>query len=260
MATLGLNSIELVSALRKVPLNGSPNSQDYNDSQREVLADLSSLASFVDNLLLPLVNALPSTALLPSNAPIGIEGRTILSDTSDQTNVFFDSTASKSLSIADSLRILNGIISNVNQTIVDLGIEVAALQTRLATTNQNDIALAIQNITASLNSLTTTQNSVSSTANDNSARLARFKSKRTTTGVVSASSTKTVLVSWANAFADNSYTVSIAMEDATNDLKVEAFAFQSNGAGIEVVVTNTNQTTDRTGNIHVSAHYDPEVA
>lgn len=153
MADLNLNTVELVTTLRTAALNGSPSSSDYNESQREMLVDLAAVTGFINNILLVLVNSLPDAALLPADNPVGIEGRTIWSDTSDQGPIFFDSRSNVPLTLADSLRIVNGILSTNSQTLTDLGVEVASLQARLSSTNQNDIALALQNLSSSLNSL-----------------------------------------------------------------------------------------------------------
>jgi hypothetical protein len=88
---------------------------------------------------------------------VGIEGRTVWTDTSDQGNLFFDSLSSVPLTIADSIRVLNGIITTMRQQLIDQGVEVASLQARLASTNQNDIALALQNLSSALNQVTVNQ-------------------------------------------------------------------------------------------------------
>lgn len=154
MPDLNLSTVGLVTTLRTAPLNGSPSSSDYNEGQREVLVDLASLAGFINDQILPLINALSDTALLPVDSPVGIEGSTILSDTADQSPIFFDALVGIPLTLADSLRVVNGILALNSQELINLGIEVASLQARLSSTNQNDIALALQNLSASLNSLT----------------------------------------------------------------------------------------------------------
>jgi hypothetical protein len=58
MADLNLNTVELTSTLRTAPLNGSPSSSDFNEGQRETLVDLATIVSFINNQILPLVNAL----------------------------------------------------------------------------------------------------------------------------------------------------------------------------------------------------------
>lgn len=154
MATINIPTVELVSTLRAAPVNGPTNSQDYNDSWTESLADLASLSGFINDTLLPMLNGLISTIQPVQVAtPHGIEGRYIFSDTSDLTPVFFDGLTNQSLSVSDSLRILNGIISAVQTTVANLNVEVTALQTQLAATNQNDIAQALQNFAASLSNL-----------------------------------------------------------------------------------------------------------
>lgn len=154
MGNLDLSTIELVSTLRAAPQNGSPSSQDYNDSWTEALADLAALSGFVNDIVIPLMNGLSSAILPnPNGIPSGIEGRFIFSDTTDLTPLFFDTLASTPLSLADSLRILQGIIQTVQISIGTLNVEVTALQTQLSSTNQNDIAQALQNFAASLQSL-----------------------------------------------------------------------------------------------------------
>lgn len=155
MGTLDLSTVELVSTLRQAPLNGPTNSQDFNDSQTEILADLASLSGFLNDILIPMLDGL-SLDIQPLNqtAPHGLEGRYIFSDTSDLSSVFFDSLSNEPLSIAESLRVLQGITQAVSVTVANLNVEVTALQTQLSSTNQNDIAQALQNIQADLLSLT----------------------------------------------------------------------------------------------------------
>lgn len=153
MANVNLNTVELVTTLRTAPMNGAPSSTDYNEGQREMLVDLAALAGFINDTLLPLLDALPDSALLPVEAPIGIEGRTIWADTSDQGPTFFNALSNTPLTVADAIRHVTGILNTNSQKLTDLGIEVASLQARLSSTNQNDIALALQNLTISLNGL-----------------------------------------------------------------------------------------------------------
>lgn len=160
MATLNLSTVELVTTLRSAPQNGPTSSQDYNDSWTEALADLASLSGFINDIVIPMLNGLVSTILPnPQGTPNGLEGRYIFTDTSDLTAVFFNSLSNNSLSIADSFRVLNGIITTVQTSINVLNVEVTALQTQLSTTNQNDIAQALQNLSASLQALQAQVNS-----------------------------------------------------------------------------------------------------
>src|SRR5271170_1010854 len=163
MSNLNLATVELVSTLRAAPQNGSPSSQDYNDSWTEALADLASLSGFIDEILIPMLDGLLGTILPdPNGSPLGLEGRFIYSDTTDSTAVFFNNLSDQSLSIADSLRVIQGTVVTTQQAIATLNVEVIALQTQLSTTNQNDIAQALQNFAASLQSLTAQTQSLAS--------------------------------------------------------------------------------------------------
>lgn len=153
--TINIPTVELVTTLRAAPANGPTNSVDYNDSWTEALADLASLSGFINDILLPMLNGLISTIQpSPLVTPHGLEGKYIFSDTADFTQVFYDSLSNQSLSIAESLRILNGIIGAVETTVANLNVEVTALQTQLSSTTQNDIAQTLQNFAAALSNLT----------------------------------------------------------------------------------------------------------
>src|SRR5208337_4415032 len=155
MSNLNLSTIELVSTLRAAPLNGSPSSQDYNDSWTESLADLAALAGFIDDILIPMLNGLISTIQPnPSTPPHGLEGRFIYADTTDSSQVFYSNLSQTSNSIADAFRVIEGIIDTTQTSINTLSVEVTALQTALSSTNQNDVAQALQNFAAALQSLT----------------------------------------------------------------------------------------------------------
>lgn len=155
MANLDLSTVELVSTLRAAPLNGSPSSQDYNDSWTESLADLASLAGFIDDILIPMLNGLISTIQPnPNAAPNGLEGRFIYADTTDSSQVFYNNLSQTSNSIADALRVIEGIIDTTQTSINTLSVEVTALQTALSSTNQNDVAQALQNFASALQALT----------------------------------------------------------------------------------------------------------
>lgn len=151
MANLNLATVELVSTLRAAPQNGSPSSQDYNDSWSEALADLASLAGFVDDIIIPMLDGLSASIMPnPGGSPNGLEGRFVFGDTSDLTPLFFDSLSTEPLTVADSLRLLNGIISTVQTAINTINVEITALQTQLSSTNQNDVSQALQNLVASI--------------------------------------------------------------------------------------------------------------
>lgn len=236
---LNLNTVELTSTLRTAPLNGSPSSSDYNESQRENLVDLSAVAGFINNTLLPLLNALPAGGLLPTQDPVGIEGRTIWTDTSDQSTLFFDSLDNIPLTIADTIRVINGIVTTMQQTLIDQGVEVASLQARLASTNQNDIALALQNLSSALNSVTVNQQIQNTSISQIQGTV--IIAKQSTATTIPAGSSANITITFDTPFDDDFYTVSLALEipaGANPLVSLGGFKKTSTGVGIVVAVSN----------------------
>jgi hypothetical protein len=133
------DTVELVTTLRVAPLNGAPSSEEYNDSSREILTDLATLADTVNQNLLPLINSLPSTV------PLSLDGDGIYAaDPTDTAPLFLDSTDGSQLTIAQVFTRLNMQITQATATVADMQARILQLQTRLATTNQNDVQQAIQ--------------------------------------------------------------------------------------------------------------------
>jgi len=122
MATLNQDTLELTTTLRKAPRNGAPISQDYNDSCQEVLVDLSSITSFLNDSLLPILNALPETAAA------GLEGKTLLADSADQGPLFRDGQTNQPLTVADCVRQLRAMIAGLETDVNDLTVEVSTLR------------------------------------------------------------------------------------------------------------------------------------
>jgi hypothetical protein len=151
MTLLNIDTLELISTLRRAPANGAPSSHDFNDGEQEKLTDLAAFADFVNTLLRPILNALPATALE------GLEGRTLLTDTTDQGALFFDALNTEPLTVADSLRLLQGIVNSVSGQVVDLGVEVGQLSAKLSATSQNDFVMTLNTIQSTLNQIQTDQ-------------------------------------------------------------------------------------------------------
>jgi len=254
--TLNLSTVELTSTLRTAPLNGAPSSSDYNESQRENLVDLATIVDFVNNQIIPLVNALPSEALEPADAPVGIEGRTIYADTSDLSALFFNSLTSTPLTLADALRVVNGIITTMKQQLIDQGVEIASLQARLASTNQNDIALALQNLSSALNQISVNQQIQNTQITEiQGAAIVHVRYGPTT---VAAGVSTNIEVDFSTPYNDDFYSVSVSLEcQAGANGLVLAGAFQrvSPGIGITVPVTNFGVASADII-IHVMASHD----
>jgi hypothetical protein len=255
-ADLNLSTLELTSTLRTAPLNGQASSTDYNESQREFLVDLTTLTDFINNVILPLINPLTAGALQPTNLPVGIEGRTINSDTSDLSALFYDDLTNTPLTLAESLRLLDGMLTTMEQQLIDMGIQVATLQAQLASTNQNDIALALQNLSSALNqisiNLQTQGNQITQIIGT------QISAARSVSEVVDAGSTYSVTVNFLNPFADNYYTCNVSVEctDGVSGL-VSVGAFQKNGTGQGVIVgLVNNDTVNHNVIVHVMASHD----
>ncbi|MGA7855360.1 MAG: hypothetical protein WCA15_18715 [Candidatus Acidiferrales bacterium] len=149
MSNLNIDSVELSSTLRPVPLNGPPSSEDYNDSQQEMLSDLAALTSMINDTLLPLINGkLPSTA-----SDYGLEGRTLVTDSSNQGTLTYDSVANAPLTVAQSLQVLQGILDNYQSQLANMGVQIQDLQARFSATNQNDVNYALQSMTGSIETI-----------------------------------------------------------------------------------------------------------
>lgn len=144
MVGLNIDTLELVSTLRRAPANGAPSSHDYNDSEQEKMVDLAAVAGFLNDILRPVLNALPAAA------GEGLEGRTLYADTTDQDPLFYDALSGQALTVTDAIRLLSGIVTSVKGQVVDLSVEVGQLSSKLSSTGQNDIALALQNINDAL--------------------------------------------------------------------------------------------------------------
>ena len=173
MATLPLTPLALVSTQRTVPSNGSPSSQDYNDDQNDGLIDLTSLVSFINGTLIPLLQVLPSLA-----AAAGLEGRAINTDSTNLTALCFNALTSTPLTIAQSLNYLQNLQTNLQSQITGLSTQVAVLSSQLSSTNQNDISLALQNFQSVLNTTTATLNALQTSVNNTPPRPPRLSRLR----------------------------------------------------------------------------------
>ena len=92
----------------------------------------------LNDSILPILNA------LPSSADQGLNGMAMFSGT-DQTNpLFYSQSTGKFLTVSDSLRQLSGRNDSTVRKLNDLAAQVAALQTKLATTSQSDVLASIQ--------------------------------------------------------------------------------------------------------------------
>lgn len=242
--TLSLQNLELVSTLRVSPLNGPPSSQDYNDGEQEKLVDLTSLVTFINNTLLPMLNTLAAPAAS------GIEGSNIFGDLSSQETLFFNSLTVAPLSLADSLRLLYGRAQTLQTSLTNLAVQVAALQARLSSTNQNDISLALQGFTSNLNLQEGQLKALQQAVSTLQILAGTSMESQTNTPVIGPQSIETVTVLWTIPFVSNTYTVSYGIEDASGFLQVTGFSYLPNGNGVLIRILNTDTAGSHQGTVH----------
>lgn len=144
---MNVDTIELVTTQRPAPLNGAPSSADYNDSMGEVLTDLASLSDFLNSIVVPMLKTLPEMS-----EPV-LDGAHMFADRVSTSPLFYDSVATKPLTVADVLSRFDQIVRAMTTRVDDLAGRVKNLQTQLATTNQNDVARAIQGFNDTLKAI-----------------------------------------------------------------------------------------------------------
>lgn len=242
--TLSIPNLELVSTLRVSPLNGPPSSQDYNDGEQEKLVDLTTIVTFLNNTLLPMINTLITTAAS------GLDGSGLYSDMTSEEVIFFNSQTSQSLSVADTMRMLYGFIQSLQTAQSSIGVQIGTLQSRLASSNQNDISLALQGFTSNLNSLLGQLTSVQQAVSNLQLLAGTSLDAQTPTGTIPASSIETVVVNWSVPFSSNDYTVAYGIEDASGFLQITGFTYLPSGAGVQIHVMNNDPAASHQGTVH----------
>lgn len=246
-AVLTLPNLELVSTLRVSPLNGPPSSQDYNDGEQEKLVDLSTVVTFLNNILLPMLNALaPVTAT-------GIEGNGVYGDTTSQEALFYNSLTGEPLVMSDSLRLLYGQLQTLQTIQANLSTAVASLQARLSSSNQNDIALALQGFTSNLNAQLGQIKALQQALSDLQGLSIASADARVASPSVSPGAIEAVEVIWTIPFGDNNYTVSYGINDTSGFMQVTGYSYLPSGTGILVHVLNTDPDTAHTGTVNCLA-------
>ena len=241
---MNLPSLELVSTLRVAPLNGPPSSEDYNDGDQETIVDLATLLTFINNTLIPMLNTLTAAAAA------GIEGSNIYGDTTSEEALFYNASTDQPMVVADSLRLVYGQSQTINTALGNIATQVAALQARLSSTNQNDVSLVLQGFTSNLNSqlsqLQALQNAVSSMQ----ITVGESMDAQALTPVIAPGSVETIALPWTVVFPTDTYTVSYGIEDASGFLQVTGFVRQPGGVGILVHVLNTDTAASHQGTVN----------
>lgn len=251
---LDLSSVELVSTLHTAPANGAPSSSDYYDGELEKVTDLTTLAAFINNTLLPIFNALPELA------SAGLLGTSIYSDVANQDALVFDSVTGDPLTVTDSMRVLYGQIQTMSTTLTNMAQQVAGLQARLSASSQNDISLALQSMTNTLAQNASQIQSLTTSISVMQLLVGAEADVNVATPSIAGNATSAVTITWPAAFADNTYSVSYSLEDASGFLSIHGFTYEASGVGIIVTVKNSDTTVAHTGTIHAIARANTNTA
>lgn len=250
MPTLDLNQIELVASLRTAPLNGARSSGDFNQLQKELLADQAALAGFINSTLVPMLSA------LPDGAALGLEGATLFADSSDTTQLFYDSIAGKSLTVAESLKVVAGIVTGFQTKIDDVQALVATLRSKLAATDKNDLSIALRNLTNQVSRIDTDNQAQSVVMSTIQSTFSRTQALRVPSGTVAPGATQSVQIVWPVAMGDTNYTVTLELEDENGFFEILGFYHDQPGISIAARVRNGSPDTAATCTIHATSTHD----
>lgn len=241
MPNLQPDSVELVTSPRPAPLNGSPSTTDYNLTQKEILADLAELADFANEVLLPILQGLPAAA---AN---GLDGAALYADSAASNPLFRDAQGTL-YSVSQVLAALSAAQNALTQQVSDLTARIAALQTRLATTAQNDLRASVQSLSDSYGSLLARTTSLLGDVAGQALQLSKMR--RLSLDIPPQTVAGTVLFEalFTPPFADNAYVACVTVEGAG---LFTTYVKKLDGAGLDVAVTADG--TSPSGTVHVLA-------
>lgn len=241
MNDLNLSSVELVASPRIVPLNGAPKSADFNAFQKEALKDLSDLATFINEGLLPILN------VLPVSAAAGLDGAALYANRSSDNPLFRDAQGNV-YTVAEVLSKVSGAQDALAQQLAEVQARIRALQTRLATTTQNDLRASVQSIQ---DATLTVSRQLTEVLGDVVTQGARLSGMRRMVVDLEAhfAGTYELDVVFAQALPNNDYAVALTVEGA--GITIASFVKQADGAGLTVSLVYDG--TEPTGKLHVLA-------
>ena len=250
MSNLTITPVDLTAVAQKVPLNGSPSSKAYNDNVRDVLADLANIAHTLNNVFLPILSG------LDSSAADGLDGRSLLASTDNlKSSLFYSTQDQKFYSVAEVLKNVQSDQHAISRVLANVQAEITRIRSQTSA-NQSSVIYNIQGFTQQLNEVMTSQNAITQALQTFQTAINSFASMRIATPAINHSQTAVVVVNWGNPFIDNNYTVTPSIEDLTNSL---AFTWNKlpAGVGVSVTVKNTSTTLDAViGVINLIAVHD----
>lgn len=180
----------------------------------------------------------------------GLEGRALNTDSTDLSGLCFNAQTSTPLTVAQSLRYLQNLLAGQQGKVTDLGTQVALLSSKLSATNQNDIALSLQNFQSVLNQLSAQTTVLQTSVNTSKA----VQTLQMVTPMITALGESSVPLLWARPFTNDAYTVACSIEDPTSSLQVASWAYIPGGSGITIAVTNSDHDHVHSGTLHAIAY------
>lgn len=241
--SISIASVELVASPRPVPRNGSPDSSDFNAFQTEVLADLAEISDFLNESILPILQALPSAAAT------GLDGAGLYADLSKSDPLFRDNLGN-SYTVSEVFSSLAATQAALKQQMTDLAARVLSLQSRLATTQQNDLRASVQALHDSYSSLVTKMSGILGDVALQGSILAKTRKVSVDIQPVSEAGNNVVDVTFDPPFADNTYVVTLALE-TSGGMSVQNFIKKDNGGGL--VVNLLSDATSPSGILNILA-------
>jgi len=250
MNTLSFDNVDLISIQRAAPKNGSCSSQDYNDSSREILRDLLSVTDWINQNLIPVLNALPETAAM------GLTGLTMFANPGDTSPLFFNKSTTTSYTVAEVCANLNSTATSVSQKISDLNARVLKMQTLLASTGQTDILASVQSFSDQIKNVQSLVNTIRMTVAGYEARFQQTKGVRVDIVEIAAAGVLEMDISFDVPYPNDNYTVSVGIEDETGGLALTGWKKLPNGRGIHVYIHNGSTSPVDGGILHLIGQAD----
>jgi hypothetical protein len=210
----------------------------------EKVTDIGTLAAFINNTLLPVLNT------LPASAAAGLLGTACYSDTSAQDALVYDSLTGNPLTITDSMRLLYGQVQTFQTAMTYLSQQVTSLQARLSASGQDDTSLALQTIVSTLAANAAQLISMGNAISSIQLLVGTVMDSTVETPSIAAGALSAITLDWSIAFPDNTYTVSYGMEDSSGYLAITGFVYQDSGVGITVYVRNNDSSAAHQGYVH----------
>ena len=247
MDNLILSSIELTSTVRTAPLNGSPSSSDFNAYCKEVVNDLAEIVGFLNESLIPVLSKLPAASAT------GLAGNTVYANTDSQDPFYQNQADGSYYTVADVLSNLSNVTNQLSRAMDDVTARVEALQTRLATTDQNDLRVSMQSLQQNVQTINESITTINSALATQVALSSKLISASVATPTLTPNQTSTVDLLWGNPILAP-VAISLTVE-GNGSLQLLSFIRKQDNTGVTATVKNTG-SSNATGTLHLLARVE----